>query len=84
MAASINDLIVVYWKQDCKWCDKAKALLSKHGLDYSTIELGVDISIDYFKMVNPHVKTVPAIFVNSKYIGGYTELENMIGTTERS
>lgn len=79
-----SDLIVVYWKQECKWCDKAKALLSKHGLPYSTLELGVDISVEYFKMINPQIKTAPAIFINGKYIGGYTDLEAMIGNPERS
>lgn len=76
MAITANDQIKVYWKQDCKFCEMAKALLSKHKLDYTPIELGADISIEYFKMINPEVQTAPAIFVNERFIGGFTELRN--------
>lgn len=75
---SNNDMIKVYWKPNCKFCEMAKALLSKHNLDYQPVELGSDISIEYFKMVNPEVQTAPAIFVNERFIGGYTELKKSL------
>ncbi len=69
--------IKVYWKPDCKWCDKAKEHLYTKGMEFEAIQLGEDISIEYFKMINPQAKTAPAIFVDEIFIGGYTELKEM-------
>lgn len=70
--------IEIFWRPNCKFCEMAKNLLSSKGIDYTLKEIGVDISVEYFKMVNPNIKTVPAIFVDSIYIGGYTELKEMV------
>lgn len=71
----MREVIKVYWKPDCKYCEMAKDFLAAKGIDYIPIQLGADISVEYFKMVNPQVKTAPAIFVDEIFIGGFTELK---------
>lgn len=72
-----TDHIQLFWRQTppCKFCEMAKALLARKSLDYSGVELGVDMSVEYFKMVNPQITTVPAIFINGVYLGGFNELQ---------
>lgn len=77
-----SDSIVIYWKQNCPHCDRAKGYLNANGYKYETIELGVEQSVEYFKMLNPGISTVPAIFINSKYMGGADELSILL-TAER-
>jgi len=74
----IEGSIKVYWRPDCKFCDLAKNLLNSKGLSYETVQLGEDMSKEYFKMINPGIEKVPAIFIDEKYIGGYTELKGML------
>ena len=76
----IDGEIKVYWAPNCKYCEQAKALLAAKGIDYTPIELGVDMSKEYFKMVNPGIEKVPAIFVDEIYIGGFTELKDRLTT----
>lgn len=72
--------VKLYWRSEphCKFCEMAKNLLSAEGIDYEDVNLGVDMSLEYFKMVNPEVKTVPAIFIDEIFIGGFTELRELI------
>lgn len=76
--------IKVYWRQECKYCEMAKALLAAKGLEYTPIEIGVDMSKEYFKMVNPTIEKVPAIFIDEIYIGGFTELKDRLSKGEES
>jgi glutaredoxin len=67
-------MIKIYWKPGCKYCELAKSFLFERKLDYKLIQLGEDISIEYFKLLNPGIKTVPAIFIDEIFIGGYKDL----------
>ena len=80
----IEGFIKVYWQPACKFCDLAKNLLNSKGLSYEAIQLGEDMSKEYFKMINPAVEKVPAIFIDEQYIGGYTELKKMLIPQEGS
>lgn len=80
--------VKVYWKVDCKFCEMAKNLLLANRIEYTPIQLVEKLdemtgdretmSLDYFKMTNSGIKTVPAIFINEIFIGGYTELKELI------
>ena len=68
--------IVVIGKKKCKYCVMAVQHLNDHGFKFLKKTLGVDIDqseIDDIKEATG-AKTYPIIFVDSKYIGGYTEL----------
>lgn len=67
--------IVIYSKDYCPYCTKAKELLKMKGQEYTEI----DITRDTDKMQEMldktgGAKTVPQIFINDKLVGGYDDL----------
>ena len=53
-------------KSDCPYCIKAKALLKAKGISYKEVDRADVKDFPY--------KTVPQIWIDNEYIGGYTEL----------
>lgn len=73
---------IVYSKETCPWCVKAKELLASKGV---TVEEHV-FGSDKFKSkealqesLGHQVNTVPQIVLDGRYIGGYTELAAYYG-----
>lgn len=66
--------IVVYTKDQCVYCDRAKELLRSKGMQYLESRIGVDILREDFMCLFPEVKTVPLIIIEGEKIGGYNEL----------
>lgn len=67
--------IIMYSKENCAFCVRAKKLLENNNLDYKEISIGKDIDRDEFISLFPDVKTVPHIIINDETIGGFTQLE---------
>ena len=71
-----NSKITVYTKDNCIYCEKAKALLK--GLSYSFTEkkYGKDFKTpeDLYEAVGKKVRTMPQIVVDDKLLGGYNQL----------
>lgn len=67
--------IVVYTKQQCPFCDKAKALLSIKGYSYTEVVLGEDMTREDFMSLFPEQKTVPLIIMNGVKHGGFDKLK---------
>ncbi len=72
-------MIIIYGKTQCPYCDMAKDLVKRKKLDYEYKELGKDF--DYKELVDafPTARTFPQIVMDGDSIGGYTELEKLIG-----
>lgn len=74
-------MITIYGTETCRWCKAALALAESKDLraEYRGIDLN-DQFYQELKALKPDVKTVPQIWINDKYIGGYEafakELEN--------
>ena len=67
--------IIVYSKPACVYCDKAKALLTRLGYDYTEKVVTKDITLEeLFEELGKQVRTIPQIVINKKHIGGYNEL----------
>jgi glutaredoxin len=66
---------LVWSKNHCPYCDKAKALLSQKGIDYDEKKVGDGYSIEDLLKDVPLAKTVPQIVLDGKVIGGYVELK---------
>ena len=67
--------IIVYSKPACVYCDKAKALLTRLGYNYTEKVVTKDISLEeLFEELGKQVRTIPQIVINKKHIGGYNEL----------
>ena len=70
---------LVITKPNCDYCNKAKALLDKHGVTYTTHNLK---NSDWLKTLVDlaDLKTVPQVFgYNGEYIGGYEGLKKHLG-----
>lgn len=67
-------MTVVYTKDNCPYCIKAKALLKGYGLEYQEIVIGKDISREEFLDTYPNARTVPQIVLDGEHIGGYDDL----------
>ena len=71
--------ITVYSKPACVYCEKAKALLTRLGYEYTEKVVTKDISLpELFEELGKQVRTIPQITMNGKHIGGYNELTEYI------
>lgn len=70
------DNVVVYTKDGCTYCVKAKELLNQNNILFNEIKVGngCDIGRDEFISKYPSVKTLPYIKINDDVIGGYSDL----------
>lgn len=69
--------IVVYSRDNCPWCDKAKALLGEKNLSYTEKKYNRDFTkIELMEIINNPLKevTVPQIVIDGVNVGGYTDL----------
>ena len=65
---------IVWSKDACPYCVRAKQLLESENIEYEERAIGQKWSKqDLLEMV-PSARTVPQIFIDNIYIGGYTEL----------
>lgn len=65
--------IEYYSKLNCIWCDKLKSFLDINGLQYNRYVLDVDFTREEILSKAPSATTFPVVFVNDKFIGGYTQ-----------
>lgn len=65
---------IVWSKTTCPFCDEAKKELTKRGIEYEERILGIDWTKEQLKEMVPNALTVPQIFIDGIYVGGYTEL----------
>ena len=70
--------ILVYTSDDCSFCNLAKDLLKNKKLNFKEINISKDNNLKKKMMEDTNgLMTVPQIFINSKHIGGYDELNNL-------
>lgn len=69
--------IIIYTKEVCPYCNKAKALLQRKNAQYQEIKVDSDeIKQEMIKKANGRM-TVPQIFINDIHIGGCDDLYAM-------
>ena len=69
--------IIVYSKNNCVFCTKAKSLLTNLGLEYEEKTLEKDFGSDPSKLIEDigkNVRQMPQIKINGELIGGYNQL----------
>lgn len=78
----MSSKIVIYSANNCPYCRKAKNYLDQNGFTYNEIDLtGNYDKIDELKQSTGH-KTIPLIFVDDQFIGGYTDMIEKISSGE--
>ena len=69
---------VLWSKYHCPYCDQAKSLLEMKGIDFEERKIGDGWTKEELLEMVPSARSVPQIFVNDEYIGGYKELANYL------
>ena len=67
--------IVLYSKDNCGYCVKAKSLLNNLGLTYTEKKLENFLTTEaLFEDIGKNVKSMPQIKIDGELIGGYNQL----------
>ena len=69
--------VIVYSKDYCPYCDRAKAMFKDKGVAFEAIELQ-DNPGEFAKLKEKTgLMTVPQIFIGDKLVGGYSDLADL-------
>ena len=66
--------IKIYTIDNCKYCKKTKNKLDELNISYETIEVANEDKSKVLDELNTGSRTYPQIFINEKYIGGFSDL----------
>ena len=66
--------VVVFARDGCPHCARAKDVLKKNGVVYEEVKLGKDVTFSTVRAVSGR-GTVPQVFIGGKHIGGADEIE---------
>ena len=70
-----NNNIIVYSKNNCGYCDKAKALLKGLGLSFEVKKMEEFESVDaMIEDIGKKVRSMPQIKIDGELVGGYNQL----------
>lgn len=69
----------VWSKPNCPFCDQAKKLLNLKGYTFEEKIVGKDATREELLEAVPTARTVPQIFLDGNYIGGFNELTKHLG-----
>jgi glutaredoxin len=72
--------VIMYSKDNCAFCDKAKNLLKMKAIEFIEYKLDKDFDRDTLLEIFPQARTFPIITLDKKYIGGYNELYDLLLT----
>tara|TARA_B100001248_G_scaffold259493_1_gene245637 strand:- start:2243 stop:2470 length:228 start_codon:yes stop_codon:yes gene_type:complete len=68
--------VLIYTKDNCIWCDRAKFLLDSKKISYNEIDLSDDSErLKFYEKIGDNVKTVPQVFIDDNRIGGFQDLK---------
>jgi glutaredoxin len=65
---------IVWSKNACPFCVQAKALLESKGIEFEERNVQEDWTKEQLLEAVPTARTLPQIFLDDNYIGGFTEL----------
>lgn len=65
----------IYTTSYCRYCKMAKSLMESKGLSFTEINLDNDPEERLRLQAQTGFRTVPQIFINDEFIGGYSELK---------
>lgn len=69
---------ILWSKYQCTFCDQAKALLKQKGIPFEERKIGDGWTKEELLEAVPNARTVPQIFLNEEYIGGFQELQQKL------
>ena len=69
---------IVWSKDNCTFCDQAKALLEQRNIAYEEKKIGFGFSREDLLEAVPTARTLPQIFLDQELVGGFTELRKKL------
>jgi len=69
--------VVVFSTAHCGYCERAKALLNRKGIEFSEVMVDEDLEQRQIMMDRSGRRSVPQIFINDEPIGGSDELHEL-------
>jgi glutaredoxin 3 len=69
---------IVWSKNQCPYCDQAKALLKLKGIEFEERNINNGWDREDLLAAVPTARTVPQIFLGEEYVGGFTELKKKL------
>lgn len=74
---------IVWSKDQCPYCDQAKQLLTSRGIAFEERNITGDWTREQLQEAVPAARSVPQIFLDQQYIGGFNELRNYLDKDQR-
>ena len=74
---------IVYSKKNCPWCAMAMEELKLRGIVFDKVDLD-EIGKTAAEVTGRKVRTVPQIYIEGNYVGGYQELMSFLNKTNVS
>ena len=69
---------IVWSKDSCPFCVQAKALLDSRGIEYEERNVSQNWSKEQLLEAVPTARTLPQIFLDEQYVGGFQELKKQL------
>lgn len=69
---------ILWSKYHCSFCDQAKELLRRKGIDYEERKIDDGWTKEELLEAVPGARSVPQIFIDDEYIGGFNELQKKL------
>lgn len=66
---------IIWSKDQCMYCDQAKALLKLREVEIEERNINKNFTKEQLLEAVPSARSVPQIFINDEYVGGYPELK---------
>ena len=74
--------VILYSKQKCTYCSKAKVMLDNLGIEYTEKKFEDFESVDdMLEDIGKKVKTMPQIKIDGELIGGYHQLVELFNNS---
>lgn len=69
---------IVWSKDQCAFCEQAKNLLEARGIEYEVRNIMHEWTREQLLEAVPTARTVPQIFIDDEYVGGFNELRKKL------
>ncbi len=69
----------IVWSRDqCAFCEQAKGLLESRDIEYEVRNISHDWTREQLLESVPTARSVPQIFLDDEYVGGFNELRKKL------
>jgi ribonucleoside-diphosphate reductase alpha chain len=75
---------IIYGKPNCPQCAMSKSLLDSRGIEYAYIDITTTGKTAAEITGRPDVRSLPQVYLNGEYIGGFNELYNRLRSDDTS